>query len=360
MQKNLPPKKSLAYRLTSEYSNISLENLRFHDPRKLPFRLYGLEPCGEGESFRRMPWEVANEVSWKVYSLHSHTAGGRVRFKTDSDRVVIDVSYDLLEPRACMSLLCSVGFDLYVEENGKDVYYNDYRPPLDCEKGYLGEVKFPDRKMRTITIYFPLYNDVDDLKIGLCDDAKLEEANGYEGKPLLFYGSSITQGASVARPGLGYPAKIARKLGMDFINLGFAGSCKGEPRMGEYLATVESSVFILDYDHNSKNAEELSATHAGIYKAYREKNPTTPIVLVTRPACWPMQKEVQARRRVVMKTYLDAVDSGDENVWFVDGSAFLSMDDRLNCTVDGTHPNDMGQHRMAEMIGEVIASILKK
>ena len=66
------------------------------------------------------------------------------------------------------------------------------------------------------------------------------------------------------------------------------------------------------------------------------------------------------RRRVVMETYLRAVSEGDQNVWFVDGTSFLSMDDRFDGTVDGTHPNDLGQHRMAKIIGEVIASVLRR
>ncbi len=338
-----------------------MEGLHFYDPRKAPFRLYGLEPCKEGEPFRRMPWQVAHQVSWKVYSLHTHTAGGRVRFVTDSDRVVIDASYDLLEARPHISLLCSVGFDLYVEKDGKDVYYNDFLPPLDCEKGYHAQITFKTREKRVITIYFPLYNDVKDLKIGLNEDALVEEAPGYAGeKPLLFYGSSITQGASVARPGLGYPAQIARKLNMDFRNLGFAGSCKGEQVMADYLATQESSVFILDYDHNSSSPEQLSSNHYDVYRTYREKNPDTPILLVTRPACRPFSPAVLGRRQVVMQTYLRGIEQGDQNLYFVDGFSFLCMDDRLAATVDGTHPNDLGQFRMAEIIGETIRQVLNK
>ncbi|MBR2615564.1 MAG: hypothetical protein IKC69_02680 [Clostridia bacterium] len=354
-----PPKKSFNERFLQK--EIDVEEIAFHDPRKAPFRLYGLEPCDEGEAFRRMPWEVAQEVSWKVYTLHSHTAGGRVRFVTDSDRVVLDVSYELLEPRASMSLLCSVGFDLYVERDGEDVYHDVFLPPIRCEKGYRAAVKFPDRQKRLVTIYFPLYNDVADLRIGLKRDAVLEEAPGYgERKPLLFYGSSITQGACVARPGLGYPAQIARRLKMDFCNLGFAGSCKGEQRIADYLATKESSVFILDYDHNSKDSQQLASNHYDVYHTYREKNPETPIVLVTRPSCRPLEREVPERRQVVMETYLRGIREGDRNLYFVDGYSFLSMEDRLAATVDGTHPNDLGQYRMAQIIGEMICQILKK
>ena len=37
-----------------------------------------------------------------------------------------------------------------------------------------------------------------------------------------------------------------------------------------------------------------------------------------------------------------------------------SLEDRLAATVDGTHPNDLGQYRMAQIIGEMIGQILKK
>lgn len=52
----------------------------------------------------------------------------------------------------------------------------------------------------------------------------------------LAYGSSITNGAHTVRPGDAYPARIARRLGMDAFNLGFGGGAHLEPEMAEWIA----------------------------------------------------------------------------------------------------------------------------
>ena len=42
--------------------------------------------------------------------------------------------------------------------------------------------------------------------------------------PVVYYGSSITQGACASRPGNAYQNVIARRMNLDFINLGFSGN----------------------------------------------------------------------------------------------------------------------------------------
>lgn len=354
-----PPKRSTNYYVKQEGINFPREGLRFYDPRLEPFSIYGLQGYEDGQPFRRMPWQIAHAVSRDVYSRHSQTSGGRVRFATDSDRITLDVRFPALEDRPMLTLHANSGFDLYIEENGKEVFYRGYEPAIDAVDGYSCQVKLPNRKMRNITLYFPLYQDVSDLVIGLQEDAVVAAAPGYAiKKPLLFYGSSVTQGASASRPGMSFTAQIARRLNADFINLGFASSCLAEDTMLDYLATVKSSVYILDYDHNSPNAVYLEKTHYKAYKTYRDANPDTPIVLTTRPACYPDEPEVVARRVVVMATYTRALAEGDTRVYFVDGSSFFAVEDREDCTIDCTHPNDLGHYRMANIIGEAVKRAL--
>ena len=355
-----PPKRSTNYYVKQQGILFPREGLRFYDPRLAPFAIYGLQGYENGQPFRRMPWQVALEVSRDVYSRHSQTSGGRVRFATDSDRVALDVEFPVLEDRPMLTLHANSGFDLYIEEDGKEVFYRGFEPAIDAVDGYSCQVTLPDKRMRNITLYFPLYQDVSNLSIGLQRDAVVASAPGYTGdRPLLFYGSSVTQGASACRPGMTFPALIARRLGMDFINLGFASACLAEDNMLSYLATVKSSVYILDYDHNSPNAQYLRNTHYKAYKTYRDANPDTPIVLTTRPACDPDEPEVIMRRAVVMETYTKALAEGDSRVYFVDGSSFFDIDDRADCTIDRTHPNDLGHYRMAKIIGGVVVRALK-
>ena len=48
---------------------------------------------------------------------------------------------------------------------------------------------------------------------------------------------------------------------------------------------------------------------------------------------------------------------GDEKVYFLAGKTLFGKDDRINCTVDGTHPNDLGFRRMADAVGTVLTKI---
>lgn len=345
-------------RYRRENSAVCPEDYDFYDPLKEPFSLHGLMVQEDG-AFRRMPWEIAHAVSPKVYSLSSHTSGGRLRFVTDAERLALNVSFERMDARSIMSLQGSLGFDVYLEKDGKETFLISVLPPIDPLNGYFNAVPLPEGE-KQITLYFPLYNDVKSLSVGLSRGASLKKAEPYENaKPILFYGSSITQGACASRPGISYVARIARSLRSDFINLGFAGACKGEKVMADYLATIDSSVFVLDYDHNSPGPEFLKETHYGVYKTYREKHPDTPIVLVTRPASDPLLPKVIGRRSVVMETYLRALAEGDQRILFVDGFDLLDDEDRMDCTVDGTHPNDYGFYRMAKIIGSAVERAMK-
>ena len=77
-------------------------------------------------------------------------------------------------------------------------------------------------------------------------------------------------------------------------------------------------------------------------------------ILVTRPASNPLDPSVIGRRSVVMDTYLKAKAAGDQKILFVDGFQLLDDEERMDCTVDGVHPNDYGFYRMAKIIGAAV------
>ena len=62
------------------------------------------------------------------------------------------------------------------------------------------------------------------------------------------------------------------------------------------------------------------------------------------------------RREIIRKTYQNAVDSGDKNVWFIDGEKLFGKDLFDACTVDSCHPNDLGFYRMYK---EVLPTLKK-
>ena len=338
---------------------LGVDDVVFYDVTKEPFRLYGLY-LDEGLPFRRMPEKIAESVSRGVASLNFNTAGGRVRFRTDSPYIAIKAKMPNIRLMSHMPLTGSSGFDLY-EIYGNGYYYvKSFIPPKDRQDGYESLIRVNNRgKVAEYEINFPLYNRVDSLEIGLKDGSVTEKPKGYGRSGLiLFYGASSFQGGCASRPGTCCPALVSHRLDIDHLNLCFSGSAKGENEMAEYLASVKSSVFMMYYDGNAKDAAHLRNTHLNVYRKYREKNPDTPIVMMSMARSAAFSQDIIKRRQVILDTYYYALDHGDFKVAFIDGISLYSGDDSSVYTVDGVHPNDAGFLRIADAVTEEVSRAL--
>lgn len=339
-------------------TSIPKSDLCFYDARTAPFRIYGL--LYENGRFCRMPQETAKSVSDGVYALYANTSGGRVRFVTNSSYVVISAKMDHIGKMPHFAFTGSSGFDLYADYGEGSRYVRSFIPPLEMETGYESLIELPGEPAeRLITIHFPTYSDVLDLKIGLQAGASVKAAPDYTYEtPIVYYGSSITQGGCVSRPGNTYQAILSRLLDCDFINLGFSGSAMGEPTMATYLASLDMRIFVLDYDHNAPSPEHLERTHEPLYRAVREKHPTLPIIMMSRPKYYLSQEE-QIRLHIVETTYRHALESGDRNVYFFPGNELITKETQNIATVDSGHPNDYGFSCMACALKDLLEKLLK-
>ncbi len=338
-------------------SALGLKEAVFFDVKDAPFSVHGICRYEKGKRFFRMPPEIAKTVSDGVAWNNEYSAGGRIRFRTDSPYIAIKAVMPNTTPMPHMTRLGQSGFDIYSSDKGEYLYSGSLIPSFGQEG--FETYKPTDGKMHTYTVHMPLYDAVDEVYIGLAGGSELERAEEYKiKKPFLYYGSSITQGGCASRPGNAYQAIIARRFDADFVNLGFSGSAKGEKAMCEYLATIDSTVFICDYDHNAQSGAELKATHRPVYETYRKAHPDTPIILVSRPDFYPVPEDIK-RREVVIATYEYALASGDRKVFFADGKHLFDGEFSDSCTVDGCHPNDLGFMRMANKIGDAIEEALK-
>jgi lysophospholipase L1-like esterase len=255
------------------------------------------------------------------------------------------------------ALTGSACFDLYVrDETGKERFVDSFKRKVSNRFGYEAVIRLPYREMREYTINFPTYSSVDSLYVGLDENAKLEAPGKYRVEtPVVFYGSSITQGGCASRPGSTYQAVASRRLDFDYVNLGFSGNAKGEQVMADYIAGLPMSVFVCDYDHNAPTVEHLWATHENLYRTVRKAHPDIPVIFMARPLFTPGE-DALARLEVIKATYEKAKAAG-ENVYLIDGPTLMAMagDDGL---VDGAHPNDLGFASMAKAVGDVLAEIL--
>lgn len=321
---------------------------KWFDFKRDNFDIYGIST----EDYSRLPLEFAKSISEGVTNMSRAPSGGRIRFSTNSSKIYI---------KAVCDGNWNVPFDLYKFENGADIFAGCFRS-WNCfirDGEYTSGVELNNTQMQSYTINFPFVGKIFDFKLGIDDGAILEKGEKYiNEKPVLFYGSSITQGAWASRAGMTYENLLSQRYNMDYLNMGFAGAAKGETALIEYLADMDICAFVSDYDHNAYEEGLLKATHINVYKTVRAKHPNIPYVIITRPDYWPAPAFNDKRTAIILETFDYAKSIGDENVYFVDGKTFFNGEYSRNCTMDGCHPNDVGFSRMAEVLAPVFAKVL--
>jgi hypothetical protein len=321
-------------------SALEREGLKFYNIDDEIFRIYGVKK--DNGYYRRMPESVAKEVSQGVFALSTNTAGGRIRFITDSPFVAINTKLPSVCRMNHMAYTGIHGFDMYLGTE----YAGTFRPKIDSDT-VDNILNHPKSLTAVTTVNMPLYNNVKDVYIGLHEDAKILRAPDYSiEKPVVFYGSSITQGGCASRPGTCYQNFLSRKFDFNYINLGFSGSARGEDAMAEYIASLDMSIFVYDYDHNAPSDEHYANTHEPMFRKIREHHPDMPILIVTRPQ-YRLTETVINRQEIAMRTYQNALADGDKNVYYIPGNKLIRDEIGLDCNVDGCHPTDLGFFSMA-------------
>ena len=342
-------------------SNIKEDGLVWHDVRNAPFKIYGLHrPLDASLPFHRMDTEVAAKANPGVGIYNFRTAGGRVRFATDSPYIAIkcEMTSTLSEIYIRNMPYSGVqGFDLWtIQDDGTQKFFCAFAPTCPFDSlWYDGIYKNCGSELRQYTLNFPLYGTCKNLYIGLKEGSRILEGTPYSNeKPIVFYGSSITQGGCASRPGSCYESYVSAKYNVDYINLGFGGSAKGEAVIADYLASLDMSIFVCDYDHNAPTLEHLKATLPNVYETVRKSHPSIPYIFMSSPNL-ELGKE---RRDFIRSIYEKAKASGDENVYFVDGADMFRGEFSECCTVDGTHPTDLGFFRMFEALDKVMSKLI--
>lgn len=325
------------------------------------FSLHGVFYTENG--YMRMDEAAAERVSENVKYLNTNTSGGRIAFETDSPYVFVRMRGEN-QSFSHMSAVGSSGFDLYTDEGQGFGFYGSFFPNPDFKDGYDARISFENDtlnkeyyqpKRRKLLIHFPLYNEVKALHIGIKKDSFIKKYNPYKStEPIVYYGSSITQGASACHPGNCYPAIVARKTNVDFINLGFSGSARGEVEIAEYISGLPMSVFVFDYDHNDVFFPELlRERHHRFYEIVRKKHKDIPVIFMSAPFTPRAEGTLEITRKIVIESYERAKARG-ENVYFIDGKTIYGEEYYDCATVDGAHPTDYGFVKMAEAVLDVM------
>jgi lysophospholipase L1-like esterase len=329
-------------------------------------RQFGVEGQGWTETkepFDRYPARAEKLVRPPVWSLSRDSAGLSVRFSTDA--TTIRVRWSLRNPALALPHMPATGvsgLDLYVLQEGRWRWLANGRPEKPSNEQALVE-KWTGGK-RDYLLYFPLYNGVRSVEIGVPTGARIERGAAWPVgvRPVVFYGTSILQGGCASRPGMAYPSIVGRMLDRPTINLGFSGNGRSEPEVAGLLAELNPAAYVLDSLPNL-GAEQVRQRVEPFIARLRQAHPTTPIVLVEN-IIYTNADFVEERRKnyseknaALRSIFLKLRKAGDRKLYYVPATNLLGADGEA--TVDGTHPTDLGFLRMAETIAPVLRRALK-
>jgi lysophospholipase L1-like esterase len=175
----------------------------------------------------------------------------------------------------------------------------------------------------------------------------------------LAYGTSITAGASASASHLSYVARVARRLGVDPVNLGMSGSAFCEPAMTEYLAGREDwdlGTLALSVNMATRGftVDQFRERAGGLVDAVASAHPEKPLVCVT---LFPYHADIvhgedPERARRFRETLRSVVtESSCENLHVVDGPDVM---DATGLTTDLLHPGDDGMRAIGRGLASAV------
>ncbi len=323
-----------------------------------PLEVHGVPNFSKRKSLKRLSDDIMDKVP-SLSVLGQRCPGARVIFKTNSKLINFTIEMEGVNLDIGSGLFQRLSSHVMVGERGKG-HFAALVTSYDYNKSTATASLKREAALEDITIWLPTSEVIKNVTVEIEDDAVIESPTPYKYSSIVYYGSSITEGVNLSSAINSYSGIISERLSADYYNLGFPSNAKGEGELAEYIAEIpDMCVFVYDYDHNAPTLEHLEKTHEPFFKIIRDKHPALPVIMLTRPNI-ENSPDYKERREIVKRTFDRAVARGDENVWFIDGETLLGESERYLCTLDRTHPNDLGNYRMAEKITPVIKEALLK
>ena len=335
---------------------ISADSLKYVDAATLPVIGKGFEDTQT--RYERLPARLETRTRKPVWNLSKNSSGLAIRFRTNSAaigarwEVTGDVTMNHFAPTGIK------GLDLYCLKDGKWQFVNSARPAGRTSTAVIIQ-NMPGEAMEYM-LYLPLYDGLKSLEIGVLPESEINRPlvdSPQTGNPVVFYGTSITQGGCATRTGMAYPSILSRMLNRETVNLGFSGNGQLDLEVAEVLADIPASCLVMDCLPNVSVAQ-MNEKYVRFLEILREKQPATPIILVENILYTHMNFDTKIHALILEKNetlsriFREQKKKGDRNIYYVKAGKLIGSD--LEATVDGVHLTDLGFLRMAENLYPVI------
>ncbi|MBU2904067.1 SGNH/GDSL hydrolase family protein [Arenibacter algicola] len=315
--------------------------------------------------YERLPAYLEDKTRPAVWDRSKYCSGLAIRFHTNA--TIISVKWEVTENihKAYFAETGFKGIDLYSLEDGEWIFAGIGIPGGDKFTTNT-IVKNMDGRDREFMLYLPLYDGISNLEIGVNSDAILENPrinSPKREKPVVFYGTSITQGGCVMRAGMSYPNRLSRMLNKEIINLGFTGNARLDYEIAEAMTQIDASCLVIDCLPNVTSAE-MRERYVNFLAILRKKKPSIPILLVEN-ILYPhmvfdqVQAAMVTEENTILRKEIYEVlkKKGDKNLHYIKAKGLIGDDGEG--TVEGIHPTDLGHYRISEKLFPVIRKLIK-
>ncbi|MBO4525077.1 MAG: SGNH/GDSL hydrolase family protein [Bacteroidales bacterium] len=307
--------------------------------------------------YSRLPEDMKPVTRKGVWELGLNSAGLAIRFSTNSKAIGIRwtlLNYFIMHHMAGTGIR---GIDLYRLDENEHWHFIGTAIPngKDTTKTQL-VVSDMDGLDHDYMAYLPLYDGVTKVEIGVTKEAKIGQPHrdvlikGKE-KPIVFYGTSITQGGCASRPGMVYTSIISRALQKECINLGFSGNARMDKALAQMIARIDADQYVIDCLENC--TIKMMRDSAWFFLTYLgQKRPDAPIYMVEH--IWFSQSSVSKgvhdqiaeKNKYWRELYEKLRNEGYNNFRYIPADNLTGPDGEG--AVDGTHQTDLGFLRMSE------------
>ncbi len=305
---------------------------------------------------QRIPDKFKKSLRKELWKLSENSAGISLTFLTDTPDLHVEWTLKNNFKMNHMSDVGIKGLDLYEYRDNCWNYRTSGLPEGKDNKSLL--FRDIEIKSRLFKIYFPLYGSITNFRLGYSEKSFLKIKKGLK-KPIVFYGTSITQGGCVSRPGLAYTNKISRDLNRECINLGFSGNGHMESSVGTILSKIKSKLIVIECmaNINSKIIRDKTLPLIQVIRKNKQLN-KIPIIFIQQVMTQLESKihdEIVQKNLELEKEIMRAKRSGFKNLYLIRNDNFINQTNEG--TVDGIHFNDIGSMNYSKFLIEEIQNI---
>lgn len=318
--------------------------------------------------YDRLPAKAEQTVRKEVWNLSKNGAGLKLRFRTNAEEIIVKYVVTGAQQMPHMPATGVSGVDLYSKTiDGKWLWAAGKFSFGDTIVYKYNNLTKNDQHVnnREYNLYLPLYNSVKWMEIKVSKESLFTPLSIRKDKPIVVYGTSITQGACATRPGLAWTNILERKLERPFVNLGFSGNGRLETELLQLMTEVDAKLYVLDCLPNLTSGyvsvNELKKRIAGAIHLLQTNKPGTPILLTDHSGYTEegisdiRKKEYQEVNSALKGTFDSLVAKGVKNIYRLSKE---EINQDIETMVDGVHPNDIGMMRYAHAYENKIRAIL--